>query len=203
MNELKIEETTSQAITSSNNSYNSYNDLLQSIKLNFVDDDGYCIAYLDYKVIIGKYQNGELIFEPENNFDPQYLQRLRLFNSTKEFHVWRISSREFNSRLRVDGKEGEKIEFIDIEQLVWGSKEENLERKNNIDFIKLTNERGMEIILPAISSLKIEKSNNNRLFVRSRNYISYNDLCQPEYFDHRLVKFSVKSFDDRQTWGDI
>jgi len=204
VNELVIEKTYSSVDKSLDNSIESFSELLQILEINFGSEDGYCIAYLDYTVLIGKYQNEQLIFAIENEFDPLYLQRLRVFNLQKEFHLWRTFSRTFNTRLRVDGKEGEEIEFIDVDQLVWGSKEESLEPKNNVNFIKLFNERGMEIVLPEISSSKINKSNNNnRLFIRSRNYISYNDLYQPEYFDQRLVEFLVKSFDNKQTSGGI
>ena len=67
---------------------------------------GFCVSYLDNEVLIGKYDGNELKFYQNKLPEPQFIQKLRLFNETQELLLWRKKWKdtcgEFAFRLRVD-----------------------------------------------------------------------------------------------------
>ena len=74
-----------------------------------------------------KYIKEKLVFYNEEVFEPQFIQKLRLFNLEKEIYLWRNSEHELNGRIRVDkDKMNGTIEHVDIKQTLWGTKSENL-----------------------------------------------------------------------------
>lgn len=162
---------------------------LESISIIF-KEDGFVIAYLDYKVLIGKYQNKEFRFYNEQKFDLSFVKKIRIFNENKELHIWKQGS-SLKARLRVD-KEGKSTNAVDVNQVIWGTDMHPLEN----GFTTLTEERGTEIIVP-FENLAINDK-KNRLAILTRNYIKYNDNGQATYNDVRFVQFM--NFSEKNGW---
>ena len=160
-----------------------------SLVKHWGNDEGYFVAYLDYKVLIGKFCNRAF---PGKLFDPKFVQKMRLFNKSKELYIWRNSQNEnvFSGRLRIDG-EGEKpVDVIDAWQALYGTrcKEEN-------GVTSLTEDRGTNLAIP-FSGLKFDKDPEKSdlpIRIYTRNYIGYNDLGQAGYEDCRFVAFTNKN----------
>ncbi|SHF27154.1 CRISPR-associated protein, TIGR03984 family [Thermoanaerobacter uzonensis DSM 18761] len=153
---------------------------------------GYIVCWLDYAVLFGTVQNGEIKFY--NNESPnfkKYLQKMRIFNEKEELYIWR-SENKFKYRYRkedADAKENQ-IEYIDAKQIMYGSK---FEDKGN--FIEVSEKRGIRYIVPRefIGNNSIEDLNNNKksLVLHTRNYIGYNEIGQAGFVDSRFLKISV------------
>ncbi|EMT38891.1 hypothetical protein JCM16816_15110 [Thermoanaerobacter brockii subsp. lactiethylicus] len=156
-------------------------------------DKGYIVCWLDYAVLFGIIQSGEIKFY--NNELPdfnKYLQKLRVFNEKKELYIWR-SGNKFKFRYREDGvsdEDGEIVEYIDADQVMYGSK---FEVKD--EFIEVSEKRGIRYIVPKefIGNSSIEDLNKNekRLVLHTRNYIGYNEIGQAGFVDSRFLKISV------------
>ncbi|QSZ28050.1 TIGR03984 family CRISPR-associated protein [Aceticella autotrophica] len=154
-------------------------------------DKGYIVCWLDYAVLFGIVQNGEIKFY--NNESPdfnRYLQKLRIFKENEELYIWR-SGNKFKFRYRedeVNGGEGDEVEYIDAKQIMYGS---NFEDKD--DFIEVSEKRGIRYIVPKefIGNKSIEELNNKTLVLHTRNYISYNKIGQAGFVDSRFLKISV------------
>lgn len=155
---------------------------LQEIVSNSFGGEGFVIAYLDYKVLVGKFKNGRLIFYQDEIFELKYLQKLRVFDEDRELFIWKSDGGSFNSRLRVDGG-GEEKEIVEAHQVLWGTRKDE----------KVTNgwgrisERGMELTLP-IATFTVD-TEKNRVKIKTYNYISYNEIGQAGYVDSRFVDF--------------
>ena len=126
-------------------------------------DKGCCVCYLDYTVLIGKYVDNKFIFYNNIEIEPRFIQRMRLFNKDKELHIWRKNDGLFSGRLRID-EEGNDTDVVDVCQLLWGTDSDQME-----EFTRIYEERGTELILP----FKISVNENERVFIKTRNYISY------------------------------
>ncbi|WP_029689279.1 CRISPR-associated protein Csx19 [Thermoanaerobacter sp. A7A] len=156
-------------------------------------DKGYIVCWLDYAVLFGIIQSGEIKFY--NNELPdfnKYLQKLRVFNEKKELYIWR-SGNKFKFRYREDGvsdEDGEIVEYINADQVMYGSK---FEVKD--EFIEVSEKRGIRYIVPKefIGNSSIEDLNKNekRLVLHTRNYIGYNEIGQAGFVDSRFLKISV------------
>ena len=154
---------------------------------------GYIVCWLDYAILFGIVQNGEIKFY--NNESPdfnRYLQKLRIFNENEELYLWR-SGNKLKYRYRKDGVsegEGNEVEYIDADQVMYGSK---FEVKD--DFIEVSEKRGIRYIVPKgfIGDNLIDDINNNkkRLVLHTRNYIGYNKIGQAGFVDSRFFKISV------------
>jgi len=155
---------------------NSYSELVQTIH-NLFHGDGWVVCYLDYKVLIGKYESGSLVFYAGEQFDPLYLQQLRVFNESLELLMLRNASGQFNYRLKSDEEGGE--EYIEAKQILWGTRIEKLDN----DWIRLSEDRGTELIMPR------PQQPNDRIKLLTRNYIGFNEVGQAGYIDCRFVKF--------------
>jgi len=153
--------------------------------LNFFNSSGFVVVYLDYKVLIGKINNNGFKFHNNEPIEEKYIQKLRLFNNDKELLVWRDYN-GLKGRLRIDG-EGDDTYVVDACQVLWGIRSEALGN----GWIKLSEERGTELILP-YKNVKID-DRKNRLFLKTRNYIGFHPLThQATYIDCRLVGFTNK-----------
>jgi hypothetical protein len=84
-----------------------YDSFKSQLKDYFGESSGFCVFYLDYKVLIGKYENGIFIFYNNESFKPKYIQKMRLFNEHQELYIWRKNNGEFAGRLRIDEKGNE------------------------------------------------------------------------------------------------
>lgn len=155
---------------------------------------GFCVSFLDNEVLIGKYDGNDFKFYQKKLIEPQFIQKLRLFNETQELLLWRKkwenTCGEFAFRLRVDG-DGIETDVIDAKQVLWGTTAKKLE----YGFTEISEIRGTKIILPFDD---IEVNNKDRrVFLLTRNYISYdtNDSSyqQAGYVDCRFVKFTDKN----------
>ncbi|MBK9404465.1 MAG: TIGR03984 family CRISPR-associated protein [Ignavibacteria bacterium] len=145
--------------------------------------NGFMIAYLDYKVIIRKYENSKIVFwNNEEPFSPEFIQKLRLFNDKRELFIWRNEGK-WKAKLRID-EEGEEVSTIESNQVLFGT-------VGNIEngFTILTEDRGTEIILPF--EIKGIDTKKNRVKIKTRNYINYNELGQAGYGDCRFVEFTL------------
>ncbi|MCF6147693.1 MAG: TIGR03984 family CRISPR-associated protein [Candidatus Kuenenia sp.] len=141
----------------------------------------YIVAYLDYKVLIGTFENGVFHFYKDEKFDPKHIQKLRVFNQTQELYLWR-SSDGMRGRYRTD-EEGKETFVVDAEQVLFGTKAE----PPDSGFTKITETRGTELTLP-FSNLSVDDK-RNRVFIKTRNYIDYNEVNQATYVDCRFMGF--------------
>jgi CRISPR-associated protein (TIGR03984 family) len=152
--------------------------------LSLFNSTGYAIAYLDYKVLIGKVNNDSFEFYNNETIEERYIQRLRLFNNDKELLIWRDNN-GLKGRLRIDG-EGEDTFVVDACQVLWGTKKDKLGN----GWIKLFEDRGTELILPYDEGVIIDDK-KNRLFIMTRNYVSvYPETNQATYVDCRFLTFT-------------
>ncbi len=138
-------------------------------------------AYLDYKVLIGTFKDSRFCFYGDETFDDKYLHKLRVFNKDRELHLWR-SNDGINGRLRIDG-EGEEIDAVDACQVVFGTRSKEL----NGNYSRLTEDRGVELIIPLIG---INLNEKKRVFLYTRNYIGYTPVGQAGYVDCRFVELT-------------
>jgi CRISPR-associated protein (TIGR03984 family) len=161
-----------------------YSDLERKIADVF-KNDGFAAAYLDYKVLIGKYCSKAFVFYNSETFHPRYLQRLRVFNGDKELLIWRQGEGRFKMRLRIDG-EGEPKDCVRASQVLWGTKSESL----GSGWCRIYEDRGVELILP-IDDPELDKGEGKRrVKILTHNYIDFIDETgQAGYVDCRFVRF--------------
>ncbi len=152
---------------------------LSDIKSNFTES-GYVIAYLDNKILIGKYEDEQFKFYQKEEIKFEFIQKIRIFNKTKELYCWR-SKNILKGRLKDD----ENSEYIDANQVITGTKGEKLQ---NGEFIKLSEESGTEVILPNDKNFEVNEK-TKRVAIKTRNYIGYSDNFQATYVDTRFVEF--------------
>jgi CRISPR-associated protein (TIGR03984 family) len=139
--------------------------------------EGLVLAYLNYKVLFGRFTVDKMVFYEKERFEPRYLLELRAFDASKELHLKRRND-QFFWRWRNDGV-GEPCELVEAEQLLWG-KLSKIDQKKN--WQRLEEERGFSLIVPYSGG-----AIGRRLAIRTRNYIDYNQLGQAGYVDSRLV----------------
>jgi len=160
-------------------------DKLQStLRENFAAPSN-VVAWLDYKVLIGLWQNQDFLFHENETFDLKYVQRLRVFDKQKELLVWR-SNGGWKGRLRIDDQ-GEETDVVVAHQLLFGTRGERLSPQ----FAKLEEDRGTTLVLPLKDIDFDEKDNpSTRVFIKTRNYIKINAVHQAGYCDCRFVAFT-------------
>ncbi|MBU0702212.1 TIGR03984 family CRISPR-associated protein [bacterium] len=158
-----------------------------SLVKDWGNEDGYFVAYLDYNVLVGEFCGGS--FQGEK-FEPKFIQKIRLFDKSKELYIWRNDENIFSGRLRID-EEGEDVDVIDAWQALYGTR---CEPKDGGTF--LTEDRGTNLVVP-FSNIK---EGNLPIRIHTRNYIGYNELGQAGYEDCRFVEFTDK--DKKPLGGD-
>ncbi len=161
----------------------SYAELEEKVREIF-NDNGFVVAYLDYKVLIGKFDEGVFVFYDNESFEPRYLQKLRVFNEDKELLLWRQSEDLFRMRLRID-KEGKPMDYVTARQVLWGTKSEDL----GGSWCRIYEERGTELILPVEDPKLVGKEGKRRVKILTYNYIDFNEVGQAGYVDCRFVRF--------------
>lgn len=166
---------------------------------------GYFIAYLDYAVLVGCWEfNCCYIFNlkvaPGLSLDFDFLQKIRLFNESSELLLIRNSPDKYSGRLRIDNNQEnepqrKKIDVIDCSQIIFGTKAELFDG-TGCNWVRLTEERGTEIILPSpiLNSRNISDLGKNYLVaLKVRNYVDYHkESHQAFYSDHRIINFEIK-----------
>jgi CRISPR-associated protein (TIGR03984 family) len=143
----------------------------------------FVVAYLDYKVLIGKYTNGSFPFFNNEQIEPKFIQRIRIFNQNEELMLWR-SEGKLKGRYRKDN-DGNKIDVVDNDQVLFGTKAEEIN-----GYTKLTEERGTEIIIPFKDIILDGNKKEDRIKIKTRNYIGFNEIHQATYIDSRFVEFT-------------
>jgi CRISPR-associated protein (TIGR03984 family) len=153
---------------------------LQDSIASHIQEEAYIVAYLDYKVLIGKANGGKFKFYEGETFDPKFLQKMRIFNEKQELSLWRQSENTFSARRRIDDV-GKDEYCVEANQLLLGNKLEQID--NN--WILLKEARGTEIYIP----YKLKDADSNRIRIKTRNYIDYNEIGQEGYVDCRFLAF--------------
>lgn len=157
------------------------NDLKETISKYF-NTPGFAIAYLTNDVLIGRVINGEFKFYQDKTIQPEYILKLRIFNTQKELFLWQTEE-GIKGRVRED-LEGTGTYVVDACQVLWGTDKEKL----TDGWSRIFEERGTELILP-FSNINVN-NRKNRLFIRTRNYIQFHPItCLATYSDCRFVEF--------------
>lgn len=170
-----------------------YTALNKFLGKNF-EQNGIVVAYLDYAVLIRNYINKEIVFmKDEQPFDPKFIQKLRLFNRNMELFIWRTDD-NWNARLRKDTDTETGLPVIEANQLLFGTT-----AKLTNGFTLLTEDRGTEVMLPF--EIKNVDTGKNRVKIKTRNYISYNEIGQAGFNDCRFVEFTF-GFDNKSLGGN-
>jgi CRISPR-associated protein (TIGR03984 family) len=150
------------------------------------DERAYVVAWLDYQVLIGLWQNNAFRFHNSEKLELKYAQRLQVFDWQKELLVWRTNG-AWQSRLRCDNK-GEKFEdVVAAHQMLFGTKGRRLDSL----FAEIKEDRGTKLILPlADISFDGEEKLDDRVFIKTHNYVKTNAVHQATYYDCRFVAFT-------------
>ena len=143
----------------------------------------FVVAFLDYKVLIGTYEDSKYNFHENENIESKYIQRLRVFNETEELHLWRTSE-GLKGRLRIDS-EGNESYVVDAYQVLFGTRSEP-----SGNYTRISEERGTELFLPFQDlEVYVKKEKKGRISIKTRNYIDYNSMFQATYIDCRFMGF--------------
>jgi CRISPR-associated protein (TIGR03984 family) len=149
---------------------------------SYIKIDSKVIAYLDQRVLVGRYSNSTFSFYDGQKLEKEFIQRLRIFNRDEEFMIWR-SGGTLKGRYRKDNTGNKKSWVVDNDQVLFGTKAYEFE-----GYIKLTEDRGTEIILP-FTNLSIDDK-KNRMKIKTRNYIGYSESHLATYIDSRFIEFT-------------
>lgn len=152
---------------------------------SLIEKDSFVAAYLNDKVIIGKYSQKEFTFYNNHQLELTAIQRVRIFNENEELMLWR-SEDKFVGRHRKDS-EGDQTWFVENDQVLFGTKSEDLG-----GYTQLTEDRGTEVIVPLTGIILSKENKKARVKVTTRNYIGYNEIHQATYVDNRLVNIFFK-----------
>ncbi|MGH7455871.1 MAG: type III-D CRISPR-associated protein Csx19 [bacterium] len=165
-----------------------YDKLFSLTSENF-GEQAYVVAWLDYKVLIGLWQNQDFHFHESKTFDLKYVQRLRIFDKQKELLVWRTNG-GWQGRLRSDGQ-GEKFEDVVVaHQLLFGTKGKRWDPL----YAEIKEDRGTKLVLP-LADISFDRDGklDDRVFIKTHNYVKTNSVHQATYFDCRFVAFTDDS----------
>ncbi|MHA1439593.1 MAG: type III-D CRISPR-associated protein Csx19 [Promethearchaeota archaeon] len=173
------------------NSFKEIGNILKEFKSEIITskvDNGYLICWLNHEILFGKIQDGNLIFFRNNlpNFD-EHLIKLRVFNENKELYIWK-NLNGFKYRYRIDQQGETTYDYIDAKQIIWGTKSKKLTEF----FSEIKEERGIKFIIPSDWLNGKSLNDNNRLIMKTRNYLSYNNLGQASFTDSRIVNIKLK-----------
>jgi len=156
---------------------------LNDILANNFAQKSFAVAWLDYKVLIGTWENGDFHFYNNEKFEPKYTQRLRVFNQEKELLAWR-SNGSLKGRLRKDDLAGTGSMAIIAQQVLFGT----LAKSLDAHFTEISEARGTNLNLP-FANLRVNDK-RDRIFIKTHNYIKPNAVHQMSYFDCRFVAFT-------------
>lgn len=164
---------------------------LESLVSGKISGNAFVVAYLDYKVLIGRYADNTFQFYNKEKCESKYLQRLRskylqrlrVFNETQEFLAWRTGD-GFMGRYREDD-EGNEVCVVDAHQVLFGTRAEKLPG----GYTQISETRGTELVLPFAEIGAIDEG-KNRVCIKTRNYIGYTETGQATYTDCRFMAFT-------------
>lgn len=162
---------------------------LKSVLAEHLKMPYFAVAYLDYKVLIGRWKNKAFQFFNNEEFENRYIQKLRVFNEAQEALIWRTHT-GFKGRLRTDHEGTERMDIVVAHQVLFGTKKGE---KKNCDehFTEITEDRGTSLVLP-FGNLKFDDKGGliSRIRIKTHNYVGYNEVNQACYVDCRFVNFT-------------
>jgi CRISPR-associated protein (TIGR03984 family) len=187
-------------MSAKNGSYDDLNSYIEEKVKDIGSENNLVVAYLDYKVLIGRFDDG-LNFCNGETFELKHLQRLRVFNSTGELLLIKEKPCVFNARVRIDGS-GDDIEVIDANQVLWGTRAVKYNSSgDNIPagWVCITEDRGTSLTLPLPNDIDVVQVNDKdrRVKLKTRNYISYNELGQAGFIDCRFMGILFPKLNER------
>ncbi|SHF45132.1 CRISPR-associated protein, TIGR03984 family [Caldanaerobius fijiensis DSM 17918] len=163
---------------------NDYSQILDLLKENNFRE-GFVIFFMVNEIVAGKIENFNILYYDRDKLDVKYLLKGRIFNKGKEIYLYSFKENMYRKRIIDDENNNGNIEYIDAEHKVWG----NRVTKLNDDWIKLEDNRGIKLILP----LKF-KSSDTDYFIKTRNYIGFNEVGQAGFIDSRFVDFTERRY---------
>ncbi len=162
-------------------------DDVKSVLAEHLKTPSFAVVYLDYKVLIGRWENGAFRFFNNEGFENKYIQKLRVFNENKEALIWRTHN-GFKGRLRTDNEGTESMNIVVAHQVLFGTKRGT---HCNEDFTEITEERGTSLILP-FGNIKFDDKERltSRIRIKTHSYVDYNTVNQATYVDCRFTGFT-------------
>jgi len=143
------------------------------------------VCWLNYEIKFGIFDEGFL--EQLGGFDNfcKHILRIRIFDRGRELYAWKAEDR-FKYRIRND-QSGEEIEVIDADQVMWGTK-----FFSSDGMVKVSEARGIEYELPESFVENPLLPGTERLVLRTRNYVDYNEIGQASFVDSRFVSIRME-----------
>ncbi|MFZ5518644.1 MAG: type III-D CRISPR-associated protein Csx19 [Candidatus Zhuqueibacterota bacterium] len=160
---------------------------LEDTVSSLINESAFYVAWLDYAVLIGRWDDNQFSSHNNESLNIQFLQKVRIFNKDKELYLWRTNG-GLKGRLRIDNDVNiqQEAEIIIANQVLCGTDARKLTKD---DFTEINEERGTNLILPFnYSALKVDNE-KNRVCIKTHNYIGYNEAHQASYVDCRFVGF--------------
>jgi len=156
-----------------------------------VKADDVLLAHALDGVIWGKIESGRLL--TSSSFNIATLQELRLFNSEREIHVWRIGD-TWHARQIVDKDDITADDYIEESHILWGTK---VTGQNGIFITVEDGAQGLRHTVPIDATGVNDK--NSRLCLVVRHYFDEDENTGVNYIAYsRLVNLDVKEFNDEQ-----
>ena len=157
---------------------------------HFADQNALVVAWLDYAVLIGRWEQQAFLFYNGDTLKDKHLQKLRVFNEERELHLWR-SQGALKGRLRQDRTCEEGQEVVVAHQALFGTRKG---LRCDERFTELTEDRGTALVLPVTNLPFDARGNlpkNYRACIKTYNYIGeLENTGQATYKDCRFVGFS-------------
>jgi CRISPR-associated protein (TIGR03984 family) len=110
----------------------------------------------------------------------KHILRFRIFDQDRELFLWKTGD-IIKYRLRND-QSGESVEVIDADQVMWGTT-----FIGSDGMIKVSESRGVKYELPESCVDNPLLPGAERLVLRTRNYVDYNEIGQASFVDSRFV----------------
>ncbi len=159
---------------------------LEAITLqHFETEVAQAVFYLDYAVVFGRWSDKVWRFgDGDTQIPAEHLQLGRIFNRDKELKIWR-GQQGLQARLRQD-EEGVGSFIVEARQALWGTRTEV-----KGDWTVLTEDRGVELLVPISNLTYVEGEAKPLVYVRTRNYIDeHHETGQASYVDSRFVEIA-------------
>ncbi len=156
--------------------------------LDNAPEGAWFVAYLYHRVVIGKFENKQLVYYKQEIDDVKLsnILKLRVYNENSELFVWKTNLGGHHARLRTDGN-GTEQGIVETKQVLFGTEAKPL---TDVPVYSVLTENRDAIILP-IHILKINDK-KNRMCIKTRSYIGYIEKTgQATYEDVRFVKFEM------------
>ena len=166
------------------------NGVLDLLNKNFRETAA-AVLWLDNRVEIALFHQDDFKMHCRDSetFSLKNIQRMRVFDQKREFHLWRDGT-SWHGRLRTDDT-GEVLDIVVARQLLFGTgKPKNNKEPENPPFTTITEDRGTTLHLPLKGIEFTEEGKlRERIFIKTHNYIKANSAGQSGYVDCRFVGF--------------